>query len=103
MTGEAATLLVVEPTKLLQDLGVVRISVKNSTVRCLRAVILNFKSEATQCILLGSMTYVFLLLMNVANLEPNVLLGEGRRRRCNNVIEALRELVMAQDLGNAWE
>lgn len=37
----------------------------------------------------GKKTYVFLLLMNMANLEPNVLLREGARGRADNVLEAL--------------
>lgn len=35
------------------------------------------------------MTYVLLLFVNMANLEPNILLGQGTRRVIDNVFEAL--------------
>jgi hypothetical protein len=35
-------------------------------------------------------TYVLLLLMDVADLEPDVLLGERARRVIHNVLEALQ-------------
>lgn len=37
-------------------------------------------------------TYVFLLLMNVANLKPDILFRERRRRRVHDVLETLRGL-----------
>jgi hypothetical protein len=35
-------------------------------------------------------TYIFLLLMNVTDLEPNVLFSQWARRVIDNVLEALR-------------
>jgi hypothetical protein len=35
------------------------------------------------------MTYVFLLLVNMANLEPDVFFGQRARGIANNVFEAL--------------
>ena len=61
-----------QPTKLLQNLGVVWVLVKDSMVRCF-------------CIV-----EIFLLLVHVANLEPYVLLGERRGRRVDNVLKALQ-------------
>lgn len=34
--------------------------------------------------------YIFLLLVDMANLEPDVLLGERSRRVGDNILEALR-------------
>lgn len=39
------------------------------------------------------MTYVFLLLVNMANLEPDVFFGQRARGIANNVFEALQTLV----------
>jgi len=35
------------------------------------------------------MAYILLLLVHMANLEPNVLLGQRSRRRVDDVLEAL--------------
>jgi hypothetical protein len=37
--------------------------------------------------------YVFLLLMHVTNLEPDILLGEWCGRRVDNVVEALQAML----------
>jgi hypothetical protein len=37
----------------------------------------------------GAMTYIFLLFVDMADLEPDVFLSQRRWWRCDNVIEAL--------------
>lgn len=71
LAGKAIALLVVQPTQLLQNLGVVRISVQYTLI----------------CIF-GTVK-VLLLLMNVTDLEPDVLFGQWRWRGVDNVLEAL--------------
>ena len=36
------------------------------------------------------MTYILLLLMDVTNLEPNILFGQGARRIIDNVFKTLQ-------------
>jgi hypothetical protein len=38
-------------------------------------------------------SYIFLLLMNVTDLEPNIFLGKWPRRIVNDVLEALKKTV----------
>lgn len=64
----------VEPTQLLKDLGVVGIPVENASVGSLCRI------------------KVLLLLVNVTNLEPDILLGQGTRRLVDNEFEALQTL-----------
>ena len=82
----------VEPAELLQDLGMIGVPVQDALVRRLCAVILQkgvLPCARDDSLALG--TYVFLLLMHVADLEPDVLLGQGRRWRLHDVFETLRE------------
>lgn len=60
-----------QPTQLLQDLGVVWVSVQHTLVSVLSTV------------------KVLLLLVNVADLKPNIFLGQRRGWRVDNVFEAL--------------
>lgn len=71
LARKAITLLVVQPPQLLQDLCVVRVSVQYALVCILGAV------------------KVLLLLVDMANLEPDVLFRQRRRRRVDDVLEAL--------------
>lgn len=84
-----AALLMVEPTELLENLGMVRVSVKNAAVRRLSRLELH-KMLDTE---IGSgevvVTYVLLLLVDMADLEPDVLLGQGTRRLIDDKFEAL--------------
>jgi len=70
----AVALLVVEPSQLLQDLGVVGVPIEHTPVGGLGRL------------------KVFLLLVNVTNLEPDVFLGERTRRVVDDVFEALQTL-----------
>lgn len=65
----------VQPTQLLQDLGMVGRVIKNPLVRGFGAV------------------KIFLLFVNVANLEPDILLGQWPRGRVDDVFEAIKTLV----------
>lgn len=62
-----------EPAKLLKDLGMVGVSVEHTLVGILGTV------------------KVLLLLMDMAYLEPYILLCQWGRRRVDNVLEALCE------------
>jgi hypothetical protein len=82
-------LRVMEPAQLLQDFGVVRVTVEDAVVSHLRI----FKLASVRTRHRGAATantYVFLLLMNVANLKPDILFRERRRRRVHDVLETLR-------------
>ena len=71
----------VEPAELLEDLGVVGVPIQDALVRRLCAVILQemvLPGAGRDSLAVG--TYVFLLLMHVANLEPDVFLGQRRGR-----------------------
>lgn len=79
-----------QPSQLLENLGVVRRMIEDSlvgslgTLELFSVLGLIFKGE------LGRMSaYVFLLLMNMSDLEPNVLLSERSGWRVHNVLEAL--------------
>lgn len=65
-----------KPSKLLQDLGVIGIPVKNALVRTLRTI------------------EVFLLFMDMTDLEPDVFFSQGRWRRVDDVLEAFEALVV---------
>lgn len=60
-----------QPAQLLQNLGVVRVSVQYALI----------------CIF-GTVK-VLLLFVDMTNLEPDVLFGQRRRWRIDNVLEAL--------------
>ena len=77
-----------QPPKLLQDLCVVRVPVKNPPVSRFGGVVLVIKSTYGR--IRGDQTaHIFLLLMNMPYLEPDVLLSEGPRRVCHDIFKAL--------------
>lgn len=79
-----------KPTKLLEDLGVVGRVVENSLIRGFGAIKLQRLSiNSAWHFAMKAATYVFLLFVNMADLEPDVLLGQGSGRRVDNVLEAL--------------
>lgn len=67
----------------------IRLSLKHPSVRSLCSVILDLPLAPTGGA--RDTTYVFLLLVNMANLKPNVLLGERSRGIVDNVFEALMQ------------
>jgi hypothetical protein len=93
LRGIRLVLHVMEPAQLLQNLGVVRIALENPMIRGFGVFVLSRPSEWGMRRVDGkSDTHIFVLLMHVADLEPNVLLGEGRRRVVDDVLEALEAL-----------
>ena len=79
-------LLVMEPAKLLQDFGMLRVALKYTSVSVLGALKLNDVRGVSNR---RQGSYVFLLLVHVSDLEPDVLLIKGTRRIRDNVFEAL--------------
>lgn len=79
-----------KPAQLLENFGVIGRILQDSIVRILRVVKLvlcqlrDVKTDKN-C----NYTHVLLLLMHMANLEPDIVLGEWRRRRADNEFEAL--------------
>lgn len=82
-----------QPAKLLQNLCVIRISVENPPVRRLCGVVLEAWSANTHRTPMGY-AYIFLLLMYMANLEPDILFSEWSWRVGHYVFEALRGFSM---------
>lgn len=64
----------VEPSELLENLGVVRVTIEDPTIRALCS--LKF----------------FLLLVHMTNLKPDVLLSKRSGRVSDDVFEALYQL-----------
>ncbi len=81
LAREAAALVMMQPSKLLEDLGVVRVPLEDSLVGGLGAV--KLQSGVSDCLLAnpgGLKTYVLLLFVHMADLEPDILLRQWRRR-----------------------
>lgn len=78
----------IQPSKLLQYLGVVRIAFQDPPVGCLCRI----KLETVRTIrgFGRGVTHVLLLLVNMTNLKPDILFRQGPRRIVDNVFEALR-------------
>lgn len=91
LTVEAVALLVMQPTELLQDLGVVRVSIKHSSVSILGRLILRNPLERVRDLRSrrDSRAYVFLLLVDMANLKPDVLFRQWARWVRDDVFETL--------------
>jgi hypothetical protein len=73
LTTEAAALLVMKPSQLLKNLGMIRVSFENAVVSRLCAVI------------------IFLLFVHMTDLEPDVFFGQGSWRRVDDIFEALQD------------
>jgi len=88
LTIEAGALLMMQPSELLQDLGVVGVAVEDAHVSALSRIILDrVLVVVTRCDEWSP--YLFLLLVNMTNLEPNVFFTQWARRVIDNVLEAL--------------
>lgn len=73
-------LVMVQPAELLENLGVLGVALENTLVGRLGAIKLEgVRSKATKSAR-GGEAYIFLLLVDMANLEPDVFLGQGARR-----------------------
>lgn len=92
LTLEAWTLLVVEPAKLLKNLGMVGIPLEHALIRGLSRIILS-NSSACFPTETREYTYILLLLVDMANLEPNVFFGERAWGIADDVFKALQNLV----------
>jgi hypothetical protein len=84
----SVTLLVVQPSELLEDLRVIGRLVQHALVGSLGTVKLR-EGQSRHHFQGLEESYIFLLLVDMANLEPYVLLGQGTRRGANDVLEAL--------------
>ncbi len=89
---EAIALLVMEPAKLLQYLRMVWVAVENPSVCGLGTIILCITNQHMFKVKVFRNTYIFLLLVDVADLEPDILLRQRRRRRGDNILEALQQV-----------
>lgn len=87
LAGVVGALLVVQPAELLQNLGVIRVTVEDPAICALCCFELK-DCEPWSCHMWND-TYLFLLLIHVTNLEPDVLLGQWARRVGDDVFEAL--------------
>jgi hypothetical protein len=73
---EGLALLMVQPSQLLENLGMVRVTLKHPLI-------------SRFCVIV-----VFLLFVHMADLKPDVLLGKGRWWRVDYVLEALQTLAV---------
>jgi hypothetical protein len=87
LAGIIGALLVVKPTELLKHFGVIWITFQNATVGTFGCFELEKRLaaiwQARTC------TYLFLLFVNMSNLEPDVFFGQRARWIGDNVFEAL--------------
>lgn len=77
-----------QPTKLLENLCVVGISVKDPPVSSLRGVVLQYCQQSSHRKWVD-LAYILLLLVHMTNLEPDVFFGKRSRRIGDNVFETL--------------
>lgn len=83
-----------QPTKLLQYFRMVGVAIQHALVCRLCSLELLRLSVSVWPFLTGTMrlvAYIFLLFVNVADLEPNVFLGKGTRWVVDDVFEALEK------------
>lgn len=90
LTGKALALVVVQPAKLLENLGVVGIPLKDTVIGSLGIIKLEQGQYHWRVRRDRGETHVFLLLMYVSNLEPDVFLCQWSGRRGDDVSEALQ-------------
>jgi len=88
LAAETVALLMIQPSQLLENLCVIWITVKHAAICTFGIVILWIVSLETRQIEVEA-TYVFLLLVNVSNLKPDILFGEWSWWNGDNVAEAL--------------
>lgn len=80
-----------QPAELLQYFRVLRISLKDSSVCKLCSLVLKCKLTLDKVKSSITGTHVFLLLVNMADLKPNIFLSQWPRRVGHNIFEALWE------------
>lgn len=91
LAAESGALLVMQPAKLLQNFCMVGVSVKNPSIRRLCGIVLERRSADSDQFPEGR-AYIFLLLVHVADLEPDVLFSERSWRVGDYVLEALLDV-----------
>lgn len=90
LAAESGALLVMQPAKLLQNFCVIGVSVKNPSIRRLCRVILERRSAYSDQSS-EERAHIFLLLVHMADLEPDVLFSKRSWRVGDYVLEALLE------------
>ena len=90
LAAKGSALLVMQPAKLLQNLGVIWVSVENPSIRRLCGIVLE-RGSANNVQFPEGQAYIFLLLVHMPDLEPYVLFGERPGGVGHYVLEALIE------------
>jgi hypothetical protein len=93
LIGKGSIALVVQPPKLLQHLGMVRLLVQHPHVRVSRRSKLHVSMSCSI-----EFTHVLLQLVYVSDLEPDVPRCQRRRRITENVFEALKRQPLGEVL-----
>jgi hypothetical protein len=88
LATETVALLVMQPAKLLKDLCMIWVPVQHTAVGIFGIVVLDAISKATT--ISDQATYIFLLLMDMPDLKPNILFGQRSWWHRNNVPETLQ-------------
>lgn len=91
LAAESGALLVMQPAKLLQNFCVIGVSVKNPSIRRFCRVILKRRSACSDQSS-EERAHIFLLLVHMADLEPDVLFSKRSWRVGDYVLEALLEV-----------
>jgi hypothetical protein len=81
-----------QPPKLLQDLCMIGVTVEHPSVCSLGGVELSNHQQMEVGRLGRERPYVFLLFVNMTNLEPDILFSQRSRRIVDNVFETLDSL-----------
>lgn len=79
----------VKPAELLEDFGVVRVALQHACVRGFGRIVLR-QGQRKVMMTKETLAYVFLLLMHMTDLKPDVFFAEWSRRVRHDVAEALR-------------
>ena len=77
----------IKPTELLKDLCMSRVVSNNALIGIFRADMLMAGSEIVRNVRIIRTAYVFLLFVNMADLEPDVCMGERAGRVPENAVE----------------
>lgn len=88
LARDIRALLVVEPPKLLENLGMVRIALQHTLVSRSSGIILK-RISVSGVSGIRRPTHILLLLVNMANLEPDVFFCQRARGVANDVFETL--------------
>ena len=84
----------IQPPQLLEDLGVRWVICDDAFVGIFCTVVLEGRVRGTYAKMEPKKTYIFLLLVDVADLEPDISVSEGARRISENAIEAVEGFIV---------